>query len=75
MRVCPLRRCAWWLARNTGTAILPVAISGTHAVLPPGSTRMSYDCPVRVVFGRPLSVTDRSAEEMMDEYNSFCRER
>jgi 1-acyl-sn-glycerol-3-phosphate acyltransferase len=69
----PLKKGGFRLAMHTGTPILPVAISGTRAVLPSGSILMKPDCPVRVVFGDPIPVTDRSIEELMAQVAAFLR--
>lgn len=67
----PLKKGGFHLAVDTGTQIVPVAISGTRNVLPKGSTSMSYDVPVRVVFGAPIEVDGRSIDELMDEVRAF----
>jgi 1-acyl-sn-glycerol-3-phosphate acyltransferase len=69
----PLKKGGFHLARETQTPILPVAISGTRAALPSGSIFIRPDCPVRVVFGDPIPVADRSIEELMDEVATFLR--
>lgn len=67
----PLKKGGFHLARQTRTPIVPVAISGTRAVLPPGSILTRPDRPVRVVFGAPIPVEDRSVDELMDEVAGF----
>lgn len=42
------------LAKRTGAAVLPVAIVGTHKMLPRGQSRPKR-YPVRVAFGEPFS--------------------
>jgi 1-acyl-sn-glycerol-3-phosphate acyltransferase len=68
-----LKKGGFHMAMHTGTPIVPVAIQGTRAVLPAGSIIIQPDCPVRVVFGRPIPVADRSIDELMDEVAAFFR--
>jgi 1-acyl-sn-glycerol-3-phosphate acyltransferase len=67
----PLKKGGFYLARDTGTAILPVALSGTRHVLPPDTRRMRHDVPVRVVFGAPIETAGRSVADLMDAVRSF----
>ena len=67
----PLKKGGFHLARDTGTPILPVALSGTRDVLPPESRRMQHDVPVRVVFGAPIETAGRPIPELMDEVQLF----
>jgi len=67
----PLKKGGFYLARDTVTPIVPVAISGTYAVLPPGTIDMVRDVPVEVVFGAPIPVEGRRIEELMDEVGAF----
>jgi 1-acyl-sn-glycerol-3-phosphate acyltransferase len=69
----PLKKGGFHLARSTSTPIVPVAISGTRAALPSGSIFIRPDCPVRVVFGDPIPVTERSIDELMDQVAGFLR--
>lgn len=69
----PLKRGGFHLARATSTPIVPVAISGTRAALPSGSIFIRPDCQVRVVFGDPIPVTDRSIEEVMEQVATFLK--
>lgn len=72
-RLGPLKKGGFHLARNTRTPIVPMAITGTDAILPPGATSMRYDCPVRVVFGAPIPVVDRGIDELVAEVGDFLR--
>jgi 1-acyl-sn-glycerol-3-phosphate acyltransferase len=67
----PLKKGGFHLARETGTAILPVALSGTRDVLPPDTSRMRHDVPVRVLFGAPIETRSRAIPDLMDEVQSF----
>jgi 1-acyl-sn-glycerol-3-phosphate acyltransferase len=67
----PLKRGGFHLARDTGTPIVPVAISGTYDVLPPDTISMAHDVPVEVVFGAPIPADGRSVEELMEEVGNF----
>ena len=72
-RLGPLKKGGFHLARDTLTPIVPMAITGTGAILPPGTTSMRYDCPVRVVFGAPIQVAERTIDELMVEVGDFLR--
>ena len=67
----PLKKGGFHLARETGTAILPVALCGTRDVLPPETRRMNHDVPVRVVFGAPIETAGRPIPDLMAEVQSF----
>lgn len=72
-RLGPLKKGGFHLAKNTNTPIVPMAITGTGAILPPGTTSMRAGCPVRVVFGAPIPVAERSIADLMDEVGDFLR--
>lgn len=66
-----LKKGGFRLALETGTPILPVAISGTRNVLPKGTLRMAYDVPVRVIFGAPIEVEGRTVKSLIEEVAQF----
>jgi 1-acyl-sn-glycerol-3-phosphate acyltransferase len=70
----PLKKGGFYLARDTGTPIVPVAISGTYNVLPPDTLSMAYDVPVEVVFGAPIAVEGRQVPDLMREVGAFLTE-
>lgn len=70
----PLKKGGFYLARDTATPIVPVAISGTYDVLPPKTTSMALDVPVEVEFGAPIPVEGRPVEDLMDEVARFLAE-
>lgn len=70
----PLKKGGFYLARDTATPIIPVAISGTYDVLPPETTSMALDVPVEVEFGEPIPVEGRPVEDLMDEVARFLAE-
>lgn len=61
------------LARDTGAAILPIAIDGTYDVLPPDTLSARRGRTVRVTFGRPIPAADREVPELMAEVEGFLR--
>ena len=67
----PLKKGGFHIAVDTGTPIIPVAITGTRSVLPKGGTAMAYDVPVRVVFGSPIEIEGRSIDDLMEEVRAF----
>ena len=69
----PLKKGGFHLAVGTGTPIVPVAISGTRDVLPPGTRHMQHDRPVKVVIGAPIPVEGRSIPELMADVEAFLR--
>lgn len=69
----PLKKGGFHLAAGTGTPIVPVALSGTRHVLPPGARHMQYDCAVRVVFGAPIPTEGRAIPALMADVETFLR--
>jgi 1-acyl-sn-glycerol-3-phosphate acyltransferase len=69
--LAPLKKGGFYLARDTGTPIVPVALSGTYDVLPPDTTSMALDVPVHVLFGTPIAVAGRPLPDLMDEVGRF----
>ena len=67
----PLKKGGFHLAKNAGTPIVPIAISGTVQVLKPGTISMAYDVPVHVEIGAPIEVADKSIDELMNEVRTF----
>jgi 1-acyl-sn-glycerol-3-phosphate acyltransferase len=67
----PLKKGGFHLSRDTGAAILPVALSGTRNVLRPDTRRMNPDVPVRVVFGSPIETQGRPIPDLMASVQSF----
>ena len=68
-----LKKGGFHLAKKAGTPILPIAISGTRAILPPGTTRTHAGCSVTLVFGQPIDVQKLEIPELMDAVESFLR--
>jgi 1-acyl-sn-glycerol-3-phosphate acyltransferase len=69
-----LKKGGFHLAIGTGAPIIPVAISGTNAILPPGAKGMRTGQAVHVVIGDPIPVEGRAMEELMGEVERFLRE-
>lgn len=70
----PLKKGGFHLAKNTGTPIVPMAICGTNEILPPGTVKMAAGRSVRVVFGAPIEVADRTLSDLMEKVTVFLRE-
>lgn len=70
-RIGALKKGGFHLALGTGAPIVPVAISGTLAVLPRGSRAMNPGLPVRVRIGAPIPVLGRDLEGLMREVRDF----
>ncbi|MCG8420735.1 MAG: 1-acyl-sn-glycerol-3-phosphate acyltransferase [Proteobacteria bacterium] len=72
-RLGRLKKGGFHLAKQAGVPIVPIAITGTHAILPPGTTSTRPGCPVRVVFGIPIEVEGREVAALMGEVEAFFR--
>jgi 1-acyl-sn-glycerol-3-phosphate acyltransferase len=72
--VGPLKKGGFHLALETGTPIVPIAISGTRNVLPAGGKAMTYDVPVHVTIGAPIPVEGRDVDGLMAEVSRFLHE-
>lgn len=68
-----LKKGGFHLARGTGAPIVPVAISGTGAILPPGGRSMRRGLPVRVAIGDPIPVEGRDLGDLVDDVEAFLR--
>ena len=66
-----LKKGGFMLATETGTPILPIALAGTHQILPPGSISVRRGVRVKVTFGAPIEVEGRTTESLMDEVGAF----
>lgn len=67
----PLKKGGFHLALETGTPILPIAISGTHAILPPETWTVNRGKKVTVVFGEPVVVQGKTLDEIMESVRTF----
>jgi 1-acyl-sn-glycerol-3-phosphate acyltransferase len=67
----PFKKGGFHLAQDTGTPIVPVAIQGTRALLPPGGSRIRSGQRVRVEYGAPIATAGRPIPEVMDEVRTF----
>jgi len=66
-----LKKGGFHLAIGTGAPIVPVAITGTNAILPPGGKSMRTGQPVHVVIGAPISVEGQAIEALMPIVKQF----
>jgi 1-acyl-sn-glycerol-3-phosphate acyltransferase len=67
----PLKKGGFYLARDTGTPIIPVALSNTGKVLPRGTLSVNRGVAVDVVIGAPIATQGREIEGLMDEVREF----
>jgi 1-acyl-sn-glycerol-3-phosphate acyltransferase len=70
-RIGRLKKGGFHLAIGTGAPIVPVAISGTGRILPPGARSMRTGQPVHVVIGAPIPVDGRTIDDLMPEVTRF----
>ena len=73
-RIGRLKKGGFHLALETGTPIVPVAISGTNAILPPGARAMRTGRSVRVVIGEPIAVEGADMTDLMTRVKTFFEE-
>ena len=66
-----LKKGGFHLAKKANVPILPVALNGTHAILPPGTTKTRSGCAVRVVFGDPIAVEGRDIGDLLRDVQTF----
>lgn len=62
-KALPLRRGGFFLALETGTAIVPVSIRGTHGLMPRGK-RLIRKGSVEIIFHEPVAVAGYSPQTM-----------
>lgn len=70
----PLKKGGFHLAHKTGAPIVPIAISGTRHVLPPGGRSMTPGRSVGVVYGAPIPVKGTEIAELQDSVARFLAE-
>jgi 1-acyl-sn-glycerol-3-phosphate acyltransferase len=73
-RIGRLKKGGFHLAIGTGAPIVPVAITGTGAILPPGERSMHTGLPVHVEIGAPIEVEGRTIEELMPAVERFLKQ-
>ena len=73
-RIGTLKKGGFHLAKETQTAIVPVAIKGTIDILPRGTRVMHSGKRVEVTIGSPIDVTDRDLASLIDEVSQFFRQ-
>lgn len=62
-KALPLRRGGFFLALETGTAIVPVSIRGTHGLMPRGK-KLIRKGTVKIIFHEPVAVAGYSPQTM-----------
>jgi 1-acyl-sn-glycerol-3-phosphate acyltransferase len=67
----PLKKGGFHLAKNAGVDIVPVAVNGTINVLPPHELKVKRGQRVDVVIGEPVSVANRSVDQLVAEIRRF----
>jgi len=69
-----LKKGGFHLAMSTGAPIVPVAITGTRLLMPPGALQMRSGQRVRVCIGDPIPVAGRPMEALMAEVERYLKE-
>jgi 1-acyl-sn-glycerol-3-phosphate acyltransferase len=65
------KKGGFMLARDTGTAIVPIAIDGSRAILPKNTGMIQKGARVRVIFGTPIPVTGSDTNALMSQVRMF----
>ena len=73
-RIGKLKKGGFHLAKETGTAIVPVAIKGTIDILPRGTKVMHTGKRVEVTVGAPIDVAQREIPSLIDEVQRFFKQ-
>jgi 1-acyl-sn-glycerol-3-phosphate acyltransferase len=73
-RINKLKKGGFHLALDTGTPIVPVAISGTIEILPRGGKVMQTGKTVEVTIGTPIPVEGRDLEGLSREVSEFLKQ-
>jgi 1-acyl-sn-glycerol-3-phosphate acyltransferase len=61
----PLKRGAFYLALESGTPIVPIAIKGTHKIMPKGSFMVKKG-PITMQLGNPIETINYKSHNMHD---------
>jgi 1-acyl-sn-glycerol-3-phosphate acyltransferase len=70
-RLGKLKKGGFLLAQQTRAEIVPIAIDGSRAIIPKHTTLVRRGVPVRIVFGRPISVAGKDLSELMGVVRGF----
>ena len=73
-RIGKLKKGGFHLAKDTQTAIVPVAIRGTIDILPRGSRVMQKGKRVEVTIGDPVDVDGRDLENLISGVSEFFKQ-
>lgn len=72
-RIGKLKKGGFHLAIGTNTPIVPVAVTGTMAILPRGGKTMATGKEVHVTIGEPIDTTGRDIEGLIAQVADFLR--
>lgn len=71
--VGPLKKGGFLLAMETGAPIVPMVVSGTRDAWPKDTYRIERGKPARIRFGPPISVENKTRDELMKAVDAFFR--
>jgi 1-acyl-sn-glycerol-3-phosphate acyltransferase len=69
--VSELKKGGFHMAVQTGAPIVPVTITGTWAIMPPGTKKMRTGQAVHVEIGHPIDPRGKSVAELIPPVHSF----
>jgi 1-acyl-sn-glycerol-3-phosphate acyltransferase len=69
----PLKKGGFMLALETGFPIVPVAIRGSHALLPKGDWHIR-EGEIEVVIGAPIAVAGATRDDLIEQVQAFMLE-
>jgi 1-acyl-sn-glycerol-3-phosphate acyltransferase len=70
-RIGAFKKGGFFLARETGAAIVPIAIDGSHDILPKHETWIRRSVRVRVAFGAPIGSAGQKTTTLMNQVRDF----
>lgn len=70
-RIGKMKKGGFVMAKATGLPILPIALRGTHDVLPKGTAAMQRGKRVDAIIGDPIDVSNAEVPQLMEQVRRF----